>query len=203
MSTSTTTNYGWTIPNDDELVKNGAAAIRTLGQAIDTTAAASFGGGLAHLATTSFSAVSAESLDNIFTSTYDSYRLVFRIESKSTSASILLRFRASGTDNSNSEYAFGFIGRTPGTTTQIESNGTTAFILSSVNDQSQSTSLDITSPFLSARTHIHGTIIQRAGNTGLAGGGQMLVTTSYDGFTLFPSTGNFTGYLSIYGYKKA
>jgi len=34
---ATTTNYGWTTPNDTDLVKNGANAIRTLGTAIDTT----------------------------------------------------------------------------------------------------------------------------------------------------------------------
>jgi hypothetical protein len=34
---ATTTNYGWTTPNDTDLVKDGAAAIRTLGSAIDTT----------------------------------------------------------------------------------------------------------------------------------------------------------------------
>ena len=34
---ATTTNYGWTTPNDTDLVKNGAAAIRTLGSSVDTT----------------------------------------------------------------------------------------------------------------------------------------------------------------------
>ena len=34
---ATTTNYGWTTPDDTALVKDGAAAIRTLGTAIDTT----------------------------------------------------------------------------------------------------------------------------------------------------------------------
>jgi hypothetical protein len=33
---ATTTNYGWTTPDDTDLVKDGAAAIRTLGQNIDT-----------------------------------------------------------------------------------------------------------------------------------------------------------------------
>ena len=39
---TTTSNFGWTIPDDTDLVKNGALAIRTLGNAIDT----SFGGGI-------------------------------------------------------------------------------------------------------------------------------------------------------------
>lgn len=34
---ATTTNYGWTTPDDTALVKDGAAAIRSLGSAIDST----------------------------------------------------------------------------------------------------------------------------------------------------------------------
>jgi len=34
---ATTTNFGWTTPDDTDLVKDGASAIRTLGSAIDTT----------------------------------------------------------------------------------------------------------------------------------------------------------------------
>ncbi len=34
---ATTTNYGWTTPDDTALVKDGAAAIRTIGSSVDTT----------------------------------------------------------------------------------------------------------------------------------------------------------------------
>jgi hypothetical protein len=34
---ATTTNFGWDTPDDTDLVKDGAAAIRTLGQSIDTS----------------------------------------------------------------------------------------------------------------------------------------------------------------------
>lgn len=33
---ATTTNYGWTTPDDTSLVKDGAAAIRSLGSAVDS-----------------------------------------------------------------------------------------------------------------------------------------------------------------------
>jgi len=36
---ATTTNYGWATPDDSDPFKQGASAIRTLGSAIDTTAA--------------------------------------------------------------------------------------------------------------------------------------------------------------------
>jgi hypothetical protein len=41
---ATTTNFGWTTPDDTSLVKDGAAAIRTLGSSIDTSMAGLKGG---------------------------------------------------------------------------------------------------------------------------------------------------------------
>jgi len=41
---ATTTNYGWETPDDTDLVKDGAAAMRTLGQSIDTSFAEFKGG---------------------------------------------------------------------------------------------------------------------------------------------------------------
>lgn len=39
---ATTTNYGWTTPDNTDLVKDGALAIRTLGSAIDTSLGGAF-----------------------------------------------------------------------------------------------------------------------------------------------------------------
>jgi hypothetical protein len=41
---ATTTNFGWTVPTSADLVKNGATAISTLGQGVDTTMAELKGG---------------------------------------------------------------------------------------------------------------------------------------------------------------
>jgi hypothetical protein len=41
---ATTTNYNWTTPDDTDLVKDGAAAIRTLGSSIDTSLVNLLGG---------------------------------------------------------------------------------------------------------------------------------------------------------------
>ena len=41
---ATTTNFGWTTPNDTDLVKDGASAIRTLGSAVDTSMGDLLGG---------------------------------------------------------------------------------------------------------------------------------------------------------------
>jgi hypothetical protein len=44
---ATTTNYGWTTPDNTALVKDGASAIRSLGTAIDTTVFANAGAAIA------------------------------------------------------------------------------------------------------------------------------------------------------------
>ena len=44
---ATTTNYSWTTPDDTALVKDGAAAIRSLGTAIDTTVFTNAGASIA------------------------------------------------------------------------------------------------------------------------------------------------------------
>jgi hypothetical protein len=44
---ATTTNYSWTTPDDTDLVKDGASAIRSLGTAIDTTVFTNAGASIA------------------------------------------------------------------------------------------------------------------------------------------------------------
>jgi hypothetical protein len=44
---ATTTNYSWSTPDDTALVKDGAAAIRSLGTAIDTTVFTNAGAAIA------------------------------------------------------------------------------------------------------------------------------------------------------------
>lgn len=58
---ATTTNYGWPTPNDTDLVKDGASAMRTLGQSIDTTFAELKGG------TTGQMLTKASNTDNDYT----------------------------------------------------------------------------------------------------------------------------------------
>lgn len=58
---ATTTNYGWETPDDTDLVKDGASAMRTLGQSIDTTFAELKGG------TTGQMLTKASSADNDYT----------------------------------------------------------------------------------------------------------------------------------------
>ena len=79
---TTTTNYGWDIPQSTDLVKDGATAIATLGEDIDTSIYTALGGnksGLVLLNTTSFSGVASHSVSNFVSATYSNYKIVTRI----------------------------------------------------------------------------------------------------------------------------
>jgi hypothetical protein len=36
-----------------------------------------------------------------------------------------------------------------------------------------------------------------------AGGGQLTTSTQYDGFTIYPNSGNITGTVRVYGYRNS
>ena len=66
---TTTTNYGFDIPQSTDLVKDGATAIATLVQDIDTAMNTALGtkkAGMVLLNTTSFSGVASQSINDVF-----------------------------------------------------------------------------------------------------------------------------------------
>ena len=65
---ATTTNYGWTTPDDTDLVKDGAAAIRTLGSSIDTSFVADEGDLLLGGASDIFEPLAIGAADTVLTS---------------------------------------------------------------------------------------------------------------------------------------
>jgi hypothetical protein len=71
----TTTNNGWTYPESTDLVKDGATAIQTLADDIDTTLGvyAPSTSGLTLINTTTFSAVASQSVNDVFSATYDTF----------------------------------------------------------------------------------------------------------------------------------
>jgi hypothetical protein len=210
---TTTTNYGWAIPTSTDLVKDGATAIATLGSAIDTSVNTALGtkkAGMVLLNTTSFSGVSSQSINSVFTSTYTNYRIVFTCNTPTADNNLRLRWRASGTDNTSTTY-FGMLVRTSaaGTNAALNTNGESSVQLLTMDagntERLYNFSMDVYNPQISAfTTHTMLSLgLEVDGNQyyGYAGGGHHRTAASYDGFTLFPSSGNMTGSVSVYGYN--
>lgn len=206
----TTTNNGWDIPADTDLVKDGALAIRTLGQDIDTTLGVYAAPGLVHINTTSFSAVSSQSVNSVFSSTYTNYKIITNITATSNTGDtgLRLRLRVSGTDNSSGIYRMNevYVVSTSSTITNDAGGSNTYFTIGHIDDSAPGTFIisELGRPFVAARTNYinHQTVIRNGGDSRSSWmSGNHDTATSYDGFTIYPDTGNITGSVSVYAYK--
>jgi len=205
---TTTPNYGWTVPTSTDLVKDGATAIETLGDAIDASMNTALGtkkAGMVLLNTTSFSAVNAQSINSVFSATYRNYLILVEGIGSTTADNLNFRLRASGTDNTG---ATAYSSQsTNGNSTTI--SGVRENISSWVFGQIGSTNpnalrIEIYNPFVSGQTAAISHMQQAEDRTrNRTNSHSHNVTASYDGFTLFSLTGaaTMTGSLSVYGYN--
>jgi hypothetical protein len=250
---ATTTNYAWVTPDNTDLVKDGALAIRTLGSSIDTTTKAlnpsttlgdieyrsatantntrlavgttgqvltvaagvpswaTPGGaaGLTKITSATFSAVSSVSFPtSTFSSTYKDYLIEFEVTTCSASMTIQGRFRASGADNTTSNYQTITQGLTTnGAASNTTNLGQTLFTVGYLNSGADqfSRTLNFVSPQLAVKTKVWGGGVGvNAGFTERILDTQALffdATTQFDSFTFIASTGNFTGRYAVYGLE--
>jgi len=208
---ATTTNYGWTTPDNTAYVKDGASAIRTLGSSIDTTLNTINGGtaptGLQLISTTAVSAQSAVQINNCFSTTYDNYRVVISNLSGTPNGG-LMNMRL-GTNVSLANYAWIKAGMSTGAATNSTgASGQTSWGLNFVSGTVPAANFagDVINPFNSTYTYFNG--IGYGGFTtagvwfGQAFAGHYNATTSFTGAYFFIDSGTFSGNISIYGYRK-
>ena len=202
---TTTTNYGFDIPQSTDLVKDGATAIATLGQDIDTAMNTALGtkkAGMVLLNTTSFSGVSSQSLPNgTFSATYSNYLIQAQFTS-TASNQIDFRFRTSGTDNSTSNYQkIRWDGR--GNSVSVQTGATSGAIGQNTNGQDGSFITDIVNPFQTKYTQYYsrGMQLNDSSHNPYDWRGAFNGTTSFDSLTILPASGTLTGSISVYGYN--
>jgi hypothetical protein len=153
-----------------------------------------------------FSGASSVSLNNIFSTTYDFYRVIINVQ-PSTTLDLSMRYRTSGTDNTSASYNYeAFIARASGTSGSVSSaTNQTSFIIAGTNSGSANAlSMDIYKPFnnddFTKHTvlgHMHDSTSYIASFRGGVFGG----STSFDGLTIF-NGGTMTGSITVYGYRK-
>ena len=205
-----TPNYSWPVPTSTDLVKDGAVAIEALGDAIDATVFGLGSSGFSLINTTTYSTVASISVNNVFSSTYQNYRIVIAgsTSSAATGGNVTMRFRVSGSDDATGQYAFlgltmgigsGTLGTTGQTSAQVGYAG-----FNTSNSGWNSTIVDVFRPFEANWTHFLASsngVSAPGVDAFLTLGGSMRVATSYTGFTLFfPVTSS--GTIRVYGYKN-
>ena len=209
---ATTTNYGWTTPDDTALVKDGASAIRSLGTSIDTAMNTALGtkkAGMVLLNTTSFSGVSSQALTSQFSSTYDNYVVVLDINSVATTGVVYCKYRVGTTDSSASyTWAYGGTNESSAAVNEAGTAVTTGFqvmrISNVVSFHLYSSVINLNSPFttqVTAHTLQSSTISAASSFSQATSAGFHNVLTSYDGINfIFP--GVTSGTISLYGRNK-
>jgi hypothetical protein len=205
---TTTTNYGFDIPQSTDLVKDGATAIATLGQDIDTAMNTALGtkkAGMVLLNTTSFSAVASQSVNSVFSSTYDNYKIIF-VGSASATISINFRLRVAGVDASGSNYIRQRITASSTTVAGARATGTSYFPGDVEFDPSMQI-IELANPAKASKTGFmsQGSQLVTSGGAQtdlIVTSGQHDLSTAYDGFSIIASSGTITGTVSVYGYNK-
>lgn len=196
---ATTPIYSWPTPNDSDAFKNGALAMRNLGNAIDTT----LGGlnpGLTLIKTVAFSGNTSVSVTSAFSSAYKNYRIVINPKVATTRQYLYLQMTGTNTD-----YYWGTAGwRATGVAYNANSNNTLPGFMATfcdLDDRNYST-LDIGNPQVAALTTLSGTFCGGDSTSTLGGttNGFLNNTTQYTGFTLIASN-NISGTVSVYGYR--
>jgi hypothetical protein len=156
------------------------------------------GGGMDLVNTTTFSAVSSVSLNNVFTSTYQNY-LINLVVSSSGPNNIRYRWRASGTDESSANYIDAGLYVNTGSSIGGYGSGTDSFFYIADNGQPMSAALTITAPNLAQQSHVFG--VSKESGTFLVGS-RFQATNVFDGFTIYTSSSTMTGTVRVYGYKN-
>jgi hypothetical protein len=206
-----TPNYSWPVPVATDLVKDGYAAIADLGDAIDATVFGLPSGGLTLLNTTTFTASTSIAIDNVFTATYENYKCVINVTNNTTSQqnlAFVLRTSAPA-DINGAFYNHQLSGALAGTPTTLGNPTGGAGVLQTSGDclpvdnaGDSACSFDIFKPFTTDDTIFSGTYTADFGNNVYGGwvAAAYSAATSAAGIRFFPSAGNFTGEVRIYGY---
>lgn len=153
----------------------------------------------------SFTASTSISLNGIFTSTYDHYKVEIYTTASST-AVLRVVLRSAGTDATAANYDYTLLyanSGSPGSATVAANANWT--LNASISSTVMKHNLELTNPFLASMTTAIGRSVAYASAVapliGNFGGGHRL-STSYDGLTFTTSTGSLTGTIRVYGYNK-
>jgi hypothetical protein len=192
----TTTKMAIPYPSSTDLVKDGATNMGSMATQIDAKT------GMVLLNTTSFSAVSSQSFNNVFSADYDHYALIFDMKLGSSIANLLFRLRASGTDATGANYFYISNNRSGTSNPVATTSSATSINVALINDTYPNpATIYVYNPFAAQGTGIIGTNTSTYTYTRAAEGYHTL-STSYDGFTLTIDANNITGKVSVYGFNK-
>ena len=160
--------------------------------------------GLVLISSQSFSAASAVSINNCFTSTYENY-LIKILATNSSASNFLTRLRTSS-DDTAANYSDQLLYGSGATAAANRASGQTYWRTGYAGtSDSGSVTIELFAPNLAVATKGNFAGCVFIGSTQEATYGSIAnsTTTQYSGFTVFPGSGTFTGTVRVYGYRNA
>jgi hypothetical protein len=198
---ATTTNYSWTTPDNTAYVKDGASAIRTLGNSVDTTLFTALGGTYPGLRLVKKQAVgsgvSSVTITGAFSATYENYLIQIN-NTTSSVAAIPINLQLGSTTTG---YYSSLMYTTWAGSPLNSGNANTAFFryVGTTTSSAVLFSCQLNAPFLSTWTSFQSQFADSAAAGTVTGNLQN--TTSYTAFTITPQSGTLTGgNIYVYGY---
>jgi hypothetical protein len=164
--------------------------------------------GLVFITKSTFSAQSSVSIDNCFSATYIHYLITSDLLGSAADNGISARLRASGSDNSSSQYRRQLIYASSTTISGVRATGATFWDSAFGYTETAAFGFRIlwlSNPFDAVRTTAwNDSSYDADGNINVES--RVLsndATTSYDGITFFPNSGTMTGNISVFGLVKS
>ena len=155
---------------------------------------------------TTFTASSAVQANNVFTSTYTNYLVMFTFASSATNdIALTMRLRAASTDTTTNYYGSGIQSTQTGTLSQAGFNAATSADFGDVGGIATLMPIIFGSPQAAARTTFFMENMEAGTGSGNRGyqvrSGFQDSATQFDGFSITPGSGTITGSFAVYGYS--
>ncbi len=156
----------------------------------------------------SFSAVSSVSLDGVFSSTYENYKIVLKAQT-STEANCAIRLRSAGSDDTGANYFYQNSGHADSTAFGGLNSSQIEWIQGAGGRRWHTMQADLFSPNIADNTFMLSVSGDRGTNAGINANNRVVTqnhwnttSTQYTGISFVASSGTITGTVSIYGYKN-
>jgi hypothetical protein len=167
--------------------------------------------GLAFITGAAFTTATSFSLPNsTFTATYKNYKIIVNLTALTADATFTMRLRASGTDNTSSNYNTGYrgVGSDGGSDVQSSLNSSNWVLGESDTSVFYNLSMDLFNPQVAANTTHVGqyTFVNTTATAHImrSGGAQFTGATQFDSLSFISSVASsMTGVYLVYGYSES
>jgi hypothetical protein len=161
--------------------------------------------GLVLVNETSWTNQATVTINNVFTSAYLRYVLMFSNLCTSSDSTLFYRHAVGGTPaDGSATYLQAGLNANSNSTLSATADSSTRFSLGRCRNDIPATSImEVSNPAVADRTYVFHRHYDITSSFFFTWGGQHSVSTAYDGIRLFASAGNITGSVKIYGYGQA